>query len=177
VKKDLRVHVDEGLSFKGHLHISVTKANSVLGVIRRTFSCLDKGTFTQLYKSMVRPILEYGHSVWNPSLKGLAKDLEQVQRRATRMLSCLKDLSDEQRLRALNLPCHEHSRQRDDTFKFLKGIYQSQRPKFTKPQSTSHDTRGNREKLFKKNFASARVPRSFSQREWFWTGTAYQTML
>ncbi|KAK7110321.1 hypothetical protein V1264_014215 [Littorina saxatilis] len=47
-----------------------------------------------------------------------------------------------------------------DTFKFLKGVYQSQRPKFTKPQSTSYDTRGNSQKLFK-NFVNTRVRRTF----------------
>ena len=32
-----------------------------------------------LYKSMVRPILEYGHAVWQPHLKGLQQELEGVE--------------------------------------------------------------------------------------------------
>ena len=34
------------------------------------------------YKGLVRPILEYGSSVWNPHYEGLIDDLEKVQKRA-----------------------------------------------------------------------------------------------
>ena len=34
------------------------------------------------YKGLVRPILEYGSSVWDPHDEGLIDDLEKVQKRA-----------------------------------------------------------------------------------------------
>ena len=34
------------------------------------------------YKGLVRPILEYGSSVWDPHYEGLIDDLEKVQKRA-----------------------------------------------------------------------------------------------
>ena len=36
------------------------------------------------YKSMVRPILEYGSSVWDPHPDKLQEELEKVQNRAAR---------------------------------------------------------------------------------------------
>ena len=38
------------------------------------------------YKGLVRPILEYGSSVWDPH-EGLIDDLEKVQKRAARFVT------------------------------------------------------------------------------------------
>ena len=56
---------------------------------------------------MVRPIIEYGHSVWQPHPKGLRQSLEDVQRRATRMLAGMSNLDYPERLKALGLPSLE----------------------------------------------------------------------
>ena len=45
------------------------KANSTLGMIRRTIVTRDKDTILRLYKSLVRPQLEYCIQVWSPYLK------------------------------------------------------------------------------------------------------------
>ena len=39
------------------------------------------------YKSMVRPILEYGSTVWDPHCNGLSDELENVQKRAARFVT------------------------------------------------------------------------------------------
>ena len=39
------------------------------------------------YKGLVRPILEYGSSVWGPHYEGLIDDLEKVQKRAARFVT------------------------------------------------------------------------------------------
>ena len=39
------------------------------------------------YKGPVRPILEYGNSVWDPHYESLIDDLEKVQNRATRFVT------------------------------------------------------------------------------------------
>ena len=73
--------------------------------------------FVQLFKGLVRPILEYGHCIWKPDekkQKGLCADIERVQKRATKMLSQLKDLPYPERLRRLKLPSLEHRRKRGD---------------------------------------------------------------
>ena len=83
VEKDLGVFIDHKLSFKNHVAQVTAKANKVVGVIWRSFDYLSEDLFLQLYKSLVRPMLEYGHSVWQPYQKTLCAAVEDVQRRAT----------------------------------------------------------------------------------------------
>src|SRR6218665_1007275 len=45
------------------------KANSTLGMIRRTIVTRDKDTILRLYKTLVKPRLEYCIQVWSPYLK------------------------------------------------------------------------------------------------------------
>ena len=110
--------------------------------------------FVQLFKALVRPILEYGHSVWNLDIatrKGLCAQLESVQRAATRMLAHLKNLPYHQRLQKLKLPSLEHRRRRGDmieVFKYLRGFYQTERPEL-KLASKDRNLRGHSWKLEK----------------------------
>ena len=67
--KDLGIIVDTGLTFTEHIQVKINKAYSILGIIRRTFSNIDRSTFLMLYKSLVRSQLEYGGSVWSPYRK------------------------------------------------------------------------------------------------------------
>ena len=39
------------------------------------------------YKGLVRPVLEYGSSVWDPHTRGLQEELEKVQNRAARFVT------------------------------------------------------------------------------------------
>src|SRR6218665_983535 len=48
---------------------SSKKANSTLGMITRTIVTRDKDTILRLYKTLVRPQLEYCIQVWSPYLK------------------------------------------------------------------------------------------------------------
>jgi hypothetical protein len=74
VERDLGVMLDSRLSFKDHVAHSTAKANKVLGIIRRSFDHLTEQTFVQLYKTLVRPLLEYGHCL-AASLKDYAVKL------------------------------------------------------------------------------------------------------
>ena len=65
---------------------------------------MDKSTFLCLYKSLVRSHLDYGDLNWFPVLKKHIRMIENVQRRATRILSTLRHLSYSERLQELNLP-------------------------------------------------------------------------
>ncbi|KAK3795981.1 hypothetical protein RRG08_042974 [Elysia crispata] len=103
VEKDLGVYVDNALSFKEHVIRSTAKANKVVGIIRRTFDFLTDDLLVRLYKSLVRPLLEYGHSVWQPQHKTLCSDVEDVQRRATKLLASIRDKPYPERLATLRL--------------------------------------------------------------------------
>ena len=58
-EKDLGVTIDMELTFEEHVATKVKKANSIMGLIRRSFSFLDGDLFKKLYSSFVRPHLEY----------------------------------------------------------------------------------------------------------------------
>ena len=87
-KKDIGVIVGNKLNFHEHVTTATKKANSILGKIKETFSCLDSVMIEKLFVSLVRPVLEYGNCVRSPRFK--KKDtvkIEQVQRRATKLIS------------------------------------------------------------------------------------------
>ena len=98
-EKDLGVSIDNRLTFDEHITNVTNKANSIMGVIRRSFSHMDVPVFRQLFRSLVRPHLEYAQPVWSPYKRGQILQLEQVQRRATRLVPALKGLSYPDRLR------------------------------------------------------------------------------
>ena len=148
MEKDLGVLIDKELTFKNHIHQATAKANKILGVIRRSFDFLTPAVFVQLYKSLVRPILEYGHTVWQPRHKTLSCELEDVQRRATKLIASLKDKQYPERLTALHLPSLEHRRQRGDMidmFKYTHNLYLTSRPHLN--YFRSKETRGHSFKL------------------------------
>jgi len=79
------------------------KAMNVLRTIKRHFSKTVEPTILILYKAYVRPHLEYCIQAWSPHFKKDIECLEQVQRRATKLISGFKNLSYEDRLRRLKL--------------------------------------------------------------------------
>ena len=79
------------------------RAMAVLRSVRRAFVRFDIETFSIIYTSYIRPHLEYCIQAWSPYY---AKDillLEKVQRRATKLVWGLKELSYEERLERLKL--------------------------------------------------------------------------
>ena len=120
----------------------------------------------KLYKTLVRPIVEYNNVIWGPSYTLDNQKLERIQRKATRMIPSINHLSYYDRLRHLNIPSLQHRRRRGDLiylYQILKGSYDIENHLFT--PSTSTVTRGHTRKLFKhhtnsytrSNFYSNRV--------------------
>jgi hypothetical protein len=62
----------------------------------------------------VRPHHEYANPVWNPYLKKHIDTIENIQRRATKLIPGFSDLSYEDRLRRLKLPSLSYRRSRGD---------------------------------------------------------------
>ena len=61
----------------------------------------DKDVILQLYKSLVRPHLEYGVQAWRPRFQKDIDLIERVQRRATELILDLKDKSYQSAVSAL----------------------------------------------------------------------------
>ena len=120
--KDTGVVIDDKLAFSDHLAEKINKANKIVGLIRRTFVHLEPEIFKILFTALVRPHLEYANQVWCPHLVKDIEAVKNVQRRATKLVPRLKDLSYEERLRTLNLPTLAYKRSRGDlieTYKIL----------------------------------------------------------
>ena len=64
---------------------TVHKENKALGLLKRTVGSKNKEYFPILYKTLVRPILEYPSPVWSPRLAKDIYEIEKVQRRASRI--------------------------------------------------------------------------------------------
>ena len=113
-ERDLGVVIDEELKFRRQAATAVTKANFVLGTIKRSFAGLNKLIFPMLYKTLVRPLLEYGNAIWGPHNREDQKMVERVQRRATKLVDGMQNLTYEERLKILNLPSLQYRRRRGD---------------------------------------------------------------
>ena len=143
----------------------VAKANMKAGVVSRSFRHLDKKSFMTLYKSLIRPQLEYCNTVWSPWLKKDAVAIEKVQRRITKCVPELKDLSYEDRLKALQLPTLAFRRLRADmiqVYRILTGIDNIKQEHFF--TMSSNQTRGNDKKIAKYCVRTELRKNSFSVR-------------
>ena len=90
--------------------IAASKGNQMLGLIRRTIMYEEKQLIVPLYKTTVRPPLEYCIQAWRPYRKKDIDKLERIQRRATKMIPELRDLSYESRLLQCGLTTPETRR-------------------------------------------------------------------
>ena len=121
----LGVNVSIDLKASKQCMKAAATANCVLGMISRTISSRSKDIIVNLYKSLVRPHLEYCIQAWRPHYQKDIDVLERVQRRATRMIDGYKSKLYEERVQLLGLTTLETRRLRGDlieTFKIIKGF-------------------------------------------------------
>ena len=98
------VILNSRLPFDAHSNDKVSKANKILGLIRRILTILNEVTIVQLYKAFVRPQIKFSNCVWSQSLKKHIEIIENVQRKATKLVLTVSHLSYLDRLARLNLP-------------------------------------------------------------------------
>ena len=117
----MEVLITKDLKVSAQCSRAAKTANRVLDMIRRTFICKYEQTM-QLYKSFVRPHLEYCVQAWSPYLTQDIEILEKVQSRAMKMVYGFNDLTYEQSLRRLDITTLETRRLRSDLIEFFKII-------------------------------------------------------
>ena len=76
--------------------------------------------FCQLFKGLVRPHLEYAQAVWSPQCKTLIRKIEDVQRRATKLIPGFYNMTYPERLKKLKLPTLAFRRARGDMIEVYK---------------------------------------------------------
>ena len=106
-----------------------------------------------LYKSLVRPHLEYCCQMWSSYYKKDIKFIEGVQKRATKLVTGMRELNFNDRLKQLGLQRLEGWRRRSDlieNFKIVNRKYDINPELFF--QLDEGHRRGHDFKLFKKRF-------------------------
>ena len=84
--KYLGVTISHNLNWNQHCDNVCSKANSMLGLLRRVLSDCSVDVKCKAYTTLVRPQLEYACSVWNPFTKRNVHQIELVQHRAARFV-------------------------------------------------------------------------------------------
>ena len=176
-ERDVGVIVSSDLKPSSQCQEAARRANGVLNQISRAFHYRNKSTFVSLYKQYVRPHIEFAVPAWSPWTRADIDLLENVQRRAVRMVSGLKGKSYNDRLKELNLMSLEQRRVMYDLVQVFKIVHghdrvdpstlfslvgenptrvtrQNSDPLNLQPKDTNTDTR--------RNFFSNRVIKSWN---------------
>jgi len=138
----------------------------MLGVINRSIRSKDSYILLNLYKSLVRPHLEYCISAWSPHYAKDKELLERVQHRFSRMIPELRNLPYLQRLDKLKLWTLEERRVRADlieVYKIIHGLSSVSFDTFFEFNQYGH-TRGHSFKLIKKRSSTDLRHYFFSER-------------
>ena len=117
-EKDLGVLTSSDLNWTTCIEKAVCKAKSVISWITRSLICRNKFVMLNVYKTLVRPHIEYAVQVWNPPATHgywkLILKLEDVQRSFTRLIDGIGLLPYSERLRILQLTTLLERRMRGD---------------------------------------------------------------
>lgn len=138
-----------------------------IGLVKHTFTFMNKEMFLVLYKTLIRPLPEYCPQVWSPYMKKDINLLENIQRRATKLVPELYNLSYEERLKRLKLFPLKDRRMRGDmitTYKMINGIIKVNREKLV-PLHNNISTRSHNQQFngeivknnTRKNFFTQRI--------------------
>ena len=119
-EKDLGVTISADMKVSEQCGIAASKDNQILGLIRRNITYKGKKLIIPLYKAIVRPHLEYCIQAWRPYRKKDIDTLERIQRRATKMIQELRNLSYEERLKECGLTTLETRRLRGDQIEVFR---------------------------------------------------------
>ena len=86
-ERDLGIRVTDTMKPTRQCAIAAKSANFALSQLQRSFHFRRKKDVVPLYKTFVRPKLEFGVAAWSPWTEADVKEMEKVQERLIRMLS------------------------------------------------------------------------------------------
>ena len=78
--KYLGVTITSDLKWNSHIRNVCSMSNRTLGFLKRNLFSCPQNVKEAAYRTLVRPILEYGSTVWDPHYNGLNDELENVQK-------------------------------------------------------------------------------------------------
>ena len=111
------------MSWSPHITDCCNETRRLIGLLYRRFNQhSNSATLINLYRSFIRPHLEYASIVWNPSFKGDIATIKNVQKFALRMCTKSWGSNYEDLLAAMNLPSLETRACLCHLFKIVRGI-------------------------------------------------------
>ena len=122
--KDLGVIFSNDLKVGKQCDKAANKGNQVLGLIKRTIISRKTKVILNFNKTLIHPHLEYCIQAWRPHLAKDIEKLDNVQKRATRIIEECRGKSYKERIQILGPTTLESRRTRADmleVFKILKG--------------------------------------------------------
>ena len=82
----LGVHLQNDMKWDTQVSHATSKASRILGLIKRNLYHCSEQLKTTAYTCLVRPLLEYGSTSWDPYTKAHCYQLERIQRSAARFV-------------------------------------------------------------------------------------------
>jgi hypothetical protein len=162
--RDLGVIQYNNSKYKAHIQNMSKKARKITGLLLRTFQSRNPKVLLPIYKTLIRPLVEYGTPIWNPYNKRDVKEIEHVQRFFTKRISGLSRLDYNSRLIRLDLPTLEIRRKYFDILmchKLLHKLVHSKCSEHLKVKRSA--TRGHQFKLV------GQMSVATATRRWFFT--------
>lgn len=164
--RDLGVIVDTSLKFHEHIESVSHKASGLCHSFLKSTVCRNPDFMLFLFKTHIRPVLEYGSCLWNTGYVEDARKLERVQRRWTKRINGLGDLSYAERLSELGLYSVQGRLVRADLIQYWKVCngHSCITPEYMFCQARNLVTRGHSLKIHVTRSYTDVRKRSFSKR-------------
>jgi len=124
-EKDLGILLTKYRKVAQQCSKAYARANRMAGLIKRNIENKDKKIMLRLYKSLVRPHVDYCSSAWSSHYKKNELQIEKVQRRFTKIIPELREFDYETRSRKLNLWSLEERRNHADVVEVFKMLNDS----------------------------------------------------
>ena len=123
--KDLGVTRSQLKPYKDHVSLVAADGYRLSGAILRAFRSRNRSLLWMAFQTYIRPKVMYASSAWSPTFKQEVDAIESVQRRFTKKLPGLQNLTYDQRLTSLGALSLKDSRTVADMiliFKCMNGL-------------------------------------------------------
>ena len=119
-ERDLGVIISNDLKSTLQCNKAAAKASRIHGMLKKSIQSRKLPIWKLLYKTYIRPHLEFAATVWNPYLKNDISTLEAVQRKVTKTVTNIKHLPYDNRCAAFNITKLDLRRTRGDLIQMYK---------------------------------------------------------
>ena len=101
-QKDLGLYLHEKLSFYDHINVKISEENKGIGIIKRLSNTLPRNAFLTIYKSFIRPHLDYCDTIYyQPNNERFCTKIEPIHYNVAHAITSQAKLNKELGLESL----------------------------------------------------------------------------